>query len=72
MTLDNFQIDGKSPVSQMSFMKSKRTWSAFSQNSSTQNYDPEFQKFKKQKEKTKLNFKSKNLEEYNRPFSFIR
>ena len=36
----------------------------FSQNSSTQNYDPEFQKFKKQKEKTKLNFKSKNLEEY--------
>ena len=41
----------------------------FSQNSSTQNYDPEFQKFKKQKEKTKLNFKSKNLEEYNRPFS---
>jgi hypothetical protein len=41
----------------------------FSQNSSTQNYDPEFQKFKKQKEKTKLNFKSKNLEEYNCPFS---
>jgi hypothetical protein len=41
----------------------------FSQNSSTQNYDPEFKKFKKQKEKTKLNFKSKNLEEYNRPFS---
>jgi hypothetical protein len=41
----------------------------FSQNSSTQNYDPEFQKFKKEKEKTKLNFKSKNLEEYNRPFS---
>ena len=41
----------------------------FSQNSSTQNYDPEFQKFKRQKEKTKLNFKSKNLEEYNRPFS---
>ena len=25
--------------------------------------------FKKQKAKTKLNFKSKNLEEYNRPFS---
>ena len=41
----------------------------FSQNSSTQNYAPEFQKFKKQKEKTKLNFKSKNLEEYNRQFS---
>jgi potassium voltage-gated channel Eag-related subfamily H protein 8 len=41
----------------------------FSQNSSTQNYDSEFQKFKKQKEKSKLNFKSKNLEEYNRPFS---
>jgi hypothetical protein len=28
MTLANFQIDGKSPVSQMSFMRSKRTWSA--------------------------------------------
>ena len=41
----------------------------FSQNSSTQNYASEFQKFKKQKEKTKLNFKSKNLEEYNRQFS---
>jgi len=41
----------------------------FSKNSSTQNYHPEFQKFKKQKEKAKLNFKSKNLEEYNRPFS---
>ena len=40
-----------------------------SQNSSTQNYALEFQKFKKQKEKTKLNFKSKNLEEYNRQFS---
>ena len=42
----------------------------YSQNSSTQNYDHKFQKFQKQKEKTKLNFKSKNLEEYNRPFSF--
>ena len=41
----------------------------FSQNSSTQNYDPKFQKIKKQKEKSKLTFKSKNLEEYNRPFS---
>jgi hypothetical protein len=74
MTLANFQIDGKSPVSQMSFMRSKRTWSdghdtltseqdisnklgqTFSKNSSTENYHPEFQKFKKQKEKTKLNF----------------
>jgi hypothetical protein len=42
---------------------------AFSKNSSTQNYHPEFQNFKKQKEKNKLNFISKNLEEYNRPFS---
>ena len=41
----------------------------FSQNSSTQNYDPEFRRFKKKKEKTKLKFKSKNLEEYNHPFS---
>ena len=48
---------------------SNRLGQIFSQNSSTQNYDPEFQKFKRQKEKTKLNFKSKNLEEYNRPFS---
>jgi hypothetical protein len=31
----------------------------FSQNSSPQNYNPEFQNFKNQKEKTKLNFKSK-------------
>jgi hypothetical protein len=28
MTLANFQIDGKSPVSQMPFMRSKRVWSA--------------------------------------------
>jgi hypothetical protein len=28
MTLANFQIDGKSPVSQMSFMRSKRVGSA--------------------------------------------
>jgi len=28
-----------------------------------------FKNFKSKKKKTKLNFKSKNLEEYNRPFS---
>ena len=38
----------------------------FSKNSSTKNYH---KKCIKQKEKTKLNFISKNLEEYNRPFS---
>jgi predicted transcriptional regulator len=58
MTLANFQIDVSNKLGQI-----------FSQNSSTQNYDPEFKKFKKQNEKTKLNLKSKNLEEYNRPFS---
>ena len=45
---------------------SNKLGQTFSKNSSTQNNHPEFQK---QKEKTKLYFKSKNLEEYNRPFS---
>jgi hypothetical protein len=48
---------------------SNKLGQTLSKNSSTQNYHPEFQKFKKQKEKTKLNFKSKYLEEYNCPFS---
>jgi hypothetical protein len=41
----------------------------FSQNSSTQNYDPEFKKFKKQKEKTKLNFKF--FVPYSKPYSSV-
>ena len=36
---------------------SNKLGQTFSKNSSTENYHPEFQKFKKQKEKTKLNFK---------------
>ena len=47
---------------------SNKLGQTFSKNSSTENYHPEFQKSKKQKKK-KMNFKSKNLEEYNRPFS---
>ena len=43
----------------------------FSKNSSTANNHTEFKKCKDQNEnKTKLNSKSKTLEEYNRPFSF--
>ena len=48
---------------------SNKLGQTFSKTSSTENYHPEFQKFKKQKEKTKLNFKSKNMEEYTRSFS---
>ena len=36
---------------------SNKLGQTFSKTSSTENYHPEFQKFKKQKEKTKLNFK---------------
>ena len=38
-------------------------------NSSSTHYTPKFQKYKKQQEKKKLNFKSNNQENYNRPFS---
>ena len=41
----------------------------FSKNSSSTNYSKPFQNIKKNAEKTKLNFKSKNLEDYNQPFS---
>ena len=38
-------------------------------NSSTSHYSEEFQKYKKEQEKTKLNFKSSDNEEYNTPFN---
>ena len=41
----------------------------FSNNSSSTHYSKQFQQIKKNAEKTKLNFKSNNLEDYNRPFS---
>ena len=41
----------------------------FSNNSSSTHYDKQFQHIKKNAEKTKFNFKSNNLEVYNRPFS---
>ena len=41
----------------------------FSKNSSSTNYSRPFQNIKKNAEKTKLNFKSNNLEDYNQPFS---
>src|SRR3989442_5457244 len=41
----------------------------FSFNSSTNHYTPEFQQHKKTQEKNALNFKSKNTETYNMPFS---
>ena len=40
----------------------------FSTNSSSDNYNEQFQNIKKKAEKTKLNFKSNNLEDYNQPF----
>ena len=41
----------------------------FSNNSSSSHYSKQFQHIKKNAEKTKLNFTSNNLEDYNRPFS---
>ena len=43
--------------------------SQFCSNSSTSHYSEEFQKYKKEQEKTKLNFMSSNNEEYNSPFN---
>ena len=43
--------------------------SQFCSNSSTSHYSEEFQKYKKQQEKTKLNFKSSINEEYYSPFN---
>ena len=43
--------------------------SQFCSNSSTSHYSEEFQKYKKEQEKTKLNFKSSINEEYNSPFN---
>ena len=43
--------------------------SIFSNNSSSTHYSKQSQHIKKNAEKTKLNFKSNNLEDYNRPFS---
>ena len=41
----------------------------FSKYSSSDNYNKQFQNIKKKAEKTKLNFKPNNLEDYNQPFS---
>ena len=41
-----------------------------SNNSSSSNYVPEFQKYKQQQENKKLSFKSDNSEDYNEIFSF--
>ena len=43
--------------------------STFANNSSTTSYTHEFQKFKDIKEKQYLNFKSRNTEDYNEPFT---
>ena len=43
--------------------------SQFCSNSSTSHYSKDFQKYKKEQEKIKLNFKSSNNEEYNTPFN---
>ena len=43
--------------------------SQFCSNSSTSNYSKEFQKYKKEQEKVKLNLMSSNNEEYNTPFN---
>ena len=43
--------------------------SQFCSNSSTSHYSKEFQKYKKEQEKVKLNFKSSNNEEYNTSFN---
>ena len=48
---------------------SNKLGETFSKHSSSENYNEKFQHLKCQKEKTKLNSSSKNLEEYNRPFS---
>ena len=55
------KIKGKNNKTNVHHLKdghdiSNKLGQIFSQNSSTQNYDPEFKKFKKQKGKTKLNF----------------
>ena len=42
---------------------------SFANNSSTQHYSPEFQRYKATAEKRAINFKSNNLEDYNIPFS---
>ena len=42
---------------------------SFAKKSSSSNYSPKFQKFQKQKEKCKLNFKSNNEEAYNKSFT---
>ena len=42
----------------------------FQKNSSSANYSPDFQKFKTNIEKKKLNFKSRNNEDYNMIFNF--
>ena len=42
---------------------------SFSKNSSSEHYAPKFQKFKRTEERKRLNFRSKNLEKYNRKFS---
>ena len=44
----------------------------FSKNSSFTNYSKQFQNIKKNAEKSKLNFKSNNLEDYNQPFSLTK
>ena len=44
----------------------------FSKNSSSTNYSKPFQNIKKNAEKSKLNFKSNNLEDYNQPFSLTQ
>ena len=42
---------------------------SFSKNSSSNNYNRQFQNTKKNAEKRKLYFKSTNLEDYNKPFT---
>ena len=76
------QISGKrtsSPINHLSKNHFKATnkkdiadliAKTFSKNSSSNNYSKQFPNIKKNSEKTKLNYKSNNLEDYNQPFFF--
>ena len=76
-----WKISGKNTKSHQTLIKKKHIKArnkkdiadilakTFSKNSSSNNYSEPFQNIKKNAEKTKLNFKSNNVEDYNQPFS---
>ena len=66
-TIKHLKVNGTSLTTEKEI--ANKLGDTFAKHSSSSNYKPEFQRFKKNAERKKLNFKTDTKEHYNSPFS---